>query len=63
MKIYDVLQRYIGREISVNVIDNDGVYIEGILSEIGDGWIFLKDDESETIISTDKIICVYVEEE
>lgn len=59
----DILLRYIGREISVNVVGNDGVYIEGILREVGDGWILLDDEDSETIINTDKIIHIYVEEE
>ena len=41
----------------------EGDEIDGILSEIGDGWIRVTDEEQEYIINTSKIIYLLCENE
>lgn len=60
--ISDVLSRYIGRELNINVVE--GEEISGTLKECGDSWILITDeDDTDFIFNTDKIIYAYVEED
>lgn len=62
MKIEDAFRRYLQKECMVSVVGDE--YIEGILSEIGDGWILvINDDDSEFIISIANIIYLSAENE
>ncbi|MBQ9956327.1 MAG: hypothetical protein IJO99_02025 [Ruminococcus sp.] len=59
--ISDALQRYIGRELNINVVEGEEIY--GTLRECGDNWILITDeDNTDFIFNTNKIIYVYVEE-
>lgn len=61
MKIEDAFQRYLQKECTVYLVGDE--YIEGVLSEIGDGWILVTDEEREFIISTANIIYLLCENE
>ena len=61
MKIEDAFQRYLQKECTVYLVGDE--YVEGVLSEIGDGWILVTDEEREFIISTANIIYLLCENE
>lgn len=62
-KIEDAFQRYIKKECTVYVIGDE--YIEGVLREVGDGWVLVADEDSEEeyVISTANIVYISVENE
>lgn len=57
-KIEDALQRYLNRECTVYTVDEE---FEGTLSEIGEGFILLRDDDSDCIINISNITGVKIE--
>lgn len=61
MKIEDAFQRYLQKECTVYLVGDE--YVEGVLSEIGDSWILVTDEEREFIISTANIIYLLCENE
>lgn len=60
-KIEDAFRRYLQKECTVYVVGDE--YIEGVLSEIGDGWILIADEDREAIISASNIIYLLSENE
>lgn len=57
-KMEDALQRYMGRECTVYTVDEE---FEGILNEVGDGFILLKDDNSDCIVNSSNITGVVID--
>lgn len=58
MEIERAYQRFIGKDVVVYLYFYESTEeIECVLDEVGDGWIKVtQDDESESIILTDKIL-------
>lgn len=57
-KIEDAFQRYLNRECTVFTVDEE---FEGMLSEVGEDFILLKDDNSDYIINIPNITGVEFE--
>ncbi len=59
-KMEDALLRYINRECTVTTVEDE---FYGILTEVGDGFILLREDGTDSIINISKIAGVQFDEE
>lgn len=59
-KMEDALLRYLNRDCTVFTVDEE---FYGILAEVGDGFILLREEGTDAIINTSRIVGVQFDEE